>query len=293
MRKADEAAVWRAVKSAQPDVVIPHVSFSDVNLDPKTSCLVIGGRNGSGKSRFLREVASNLGDKSRLINLHYLCEQALTVLRSREDFDEMKEEYEVIGPDKDRREDIQHVIGRDYCQVNWYAFELDLADEGSSQQFKWGGEQPLLPYFEVSYRKYTYSSRDMGLGEFSVHLLFWILEQYREEDDLTLLLDEPDAFLPPVGSSALLLRLLKICQKRKWRLIVSTHSSEMISAAVDNGVFVLLESGPEGGTSATTCQEDEGVADRLLPPPPVRYVFFVEDESALKLMEVLLEKCDR
>lgn len=293
MRRAEEVKVWRSLKKQRRGEPSANVTFDKITLDLSTPCLVVGGRNGAGKTRLLRSIADHLGDDGLLLDLHFLCEQALTVLRSRDDFDEMTAEFDVLGPDGDRQGDVQRVIGREYDLIDWYALEVEPSDEAVAERFRWGGEQPLLPYFEVQHRGVHYSSREMGLGEFSVHLLFWILDQYRDVEGLTLLLDEPDAFLPPVGASALLVRLLKICLDREWRLVVTTHSSEMIADSLDEQAFVLLRTDGEGAAVATHCLADPTVADTLLARPPIRHVFFVEDESAWILAHVLIETFDR
>lgn len=293
MRRAEEVKVWGSLKKkrrADPPAI---AKFDEITLDLSTPCLVVGGRNGAGKTRLLRSIADHLGDDGLLLDLHFLCEQALTVLRSRDDFDEMTAEFDVLGPDEDRQDDVQRVIGREYELIDWYALEVEPSDKAVAERFRWGGEQSLLPYFEVQHKGVHYSSREMGLGEFSVHLLFWILEQYRDVEGLTLLLDEPDAYLPPIGASALLVRLLRICLDREWRLIVTTHSSEMIADALEEQAFVLLRTGDEGTAIATHCQDDPTVADTLLARPPIRHVFFVEDESAWMLAHVLIEAYDR
>ena len=293
MRRAEEEKTWGALRKKQQGTPASFVTFDDITLDLSTPCLVVGGRNGAGKTRLLRSISDHLAGGGLLLDLHFLCEQALTVLRSRDDFDEMKAEFEVLGPDGDRRDDVQRIVGREYEAIDWYALEVEPSDETAAQRFRWGGEQALLPYFDVQHRGVRYSSDEMGLGEFSVHLLFWILEQYREAKDLTLLLDEPDAYLPPIGASALLVRLLKICLDRGWKMVVSTHSSEMIADALDEQAFILLRTDEDGATVATHCVDDPAVADTLLARPPIRHVFFVEDESAWMLARVLIESMDR
>lgn len=293
MRRAEEVRVWRSLKKKRGANSAEIAQFGEITLNLSTPCLVVGGRNGAGKTRLLRSIADHLGNESLILDLHFLCEQALTVLRSREDFDEMTAEYDVLGPDDDRQDDVQRVIGREYDYIHWYALEVEPSDRAVAERFRWGGEQPLLPYFEVQHKGVPYSSREMGLGEFSVHLLFWILEQYREIEGLTLLLDEPDAYLPPIGASALLVRLLRICLERDWQLVVTTHSSEMIADALEEQAFLLLRTSDKGIAIATHCQADPAVADTLLARPPIRHVFFVEDESAWMLARVLVEAYDR
>ena len=279
MRYAEEIKAWPAIKKQRRMLPPAPISIGKIELELSAPCIVLGGRNGAGKSRLMRDLSARLGDKGLLLDLHYLCEQALIVLRSRKDFEDMKAEFEILGPDSDRRDDVQQIIGREYESIDWYALEVEPEDKDVAERFRWGGEQSLLPYFEAKYRGLDYTSRDMGLGEFSIHFLFWILEQYRDVEDLTLLLDEPDAYLPPIGASGLVTRLLKICLDRNWQVILTTHSSEIISQAVDEGAFVLLQLDTDGDGTAVHSKDDPTVADMLLEQPPFRHVLFVEDRS--------------
>ena len=293
MRRVEEEGAWHAIRSKRQALPASPLSIGRVELNKATPCLVIGGRHGAGKSRLLRSLGKELAGDGLIIDLHHLCEQALIVLRSRDDFDAMKEEFGPSGPDDDRRNDVERIVGREYESVAWYALEVEPSDPEVAERFRWGGEQALIPYFEVTSRGRDYTSREMGLGEFAVHFLFWILEQYREAKNLTLLLDEPDAYLPPIGASWLLARLLKICLKRDWSLMITTHSSEMIGQAVEEDAFVLLSTGDDGEPTAAYSVDDPTIADRLLATPPIRNVFFVEDESASTLLRVLLEAYDK
>ncbi|MBL0705083.1 ATP-binding protein [Sinomonas cellulolyticus] len=233
-------------------------------------------------------MANELGGRGLFIDLHSLCEQALGILRSRDDFDEMIQEYESLGPDADRRSDVERIVGRDYLQLAWYALEIEPGDPATEERFRWGSDQTLIPYFEVEYRNIVYSSKGMGLGEFSVHFLFWILEQYREMRDLTLLIDEPDAYLPPAASFALLARLQRICLDRNWRMVLTTHSGEVIDRAQKESALIVLSTDATGGIKATYSRDDLTAADGLLGRSAVRYELFVEDESAYYLARALI-----
>ena len=289
MRLAAEASVWRSLKKARKGSPGPKFNFGGAEIDLSDPCVVLGGLNGTGKTRLLRALAAKVGSGALMINLHTICEQSLGVLRSRDDFSDMKDEFGVFGPEQERRSDVERIIGREYDSIEWYALEIGPTDHSATELFELFGDQPLAPYFDVQYRGVEYSSIDMGLGEFSIHLLFWIIEQYRDVPDVTLILDEPDAYLPPVGGSALLFRLLKVCLDRGWRLVVATHSSAIIADAISEDAFVLLQVDEAGGTVATHCREDSSIADALLATPPVRQVLFVEDESACILARVLVE----
>jgi energy-coupling factor transporter ATP-binding protein EcfA2 len=295
VRQAKERLVWDELKLAHARAIPEPFEISlGASLDLSRPCTVLGGRNGSGKSRLLRAIASQTGPGAVYIDLHHLCEQALIVLRGQKNLAETKDELGVIGPTRDRLNDVERIVGRDYDSVEWFALDLGPVDKEVVERFQWGGDELLTPYFVVSYRGAVYDAKEMGLGEFSVHFLLWILEQYRDREDLLLLLDEPDAFLPPVGVEALLARLLGICQKRRgWRMVVSTHSEEMISAALEHDAFLLLRMGEGGAPEAFHSSADATIADTLLARPPIERVVFVEDESAWYFGRALLDASDR
>jgi len=293
MREAAERVLWRKLQAKSRAATPRTVTLEAFELDLTEPCLILGGRNGAGKSRALRSLSATLGTDGLYLNAHHLCEQVLMTLRRRDDLLEMRDEYDPQAPDPSRRDDLQRIVGREYEEIDWYAFEMEPTDPDISDLFKWGGEQSLVPYFEVTYKGLRYNSGEMGLGEFSAHLLLWILEQYREQTGLTLLLDEPDAYLPPVGVISLLSRLLGICLERDWRLVLATHSTETIEEAVAAGAFVLLRTEDDGSTSATSSIDAPDAADALLHPRSVRRVAVVEDESACRMLEALLATLGR
>lgn len=279
---------------AKPISVPVSVPLGTEQLILDGACTIIGGRNGAGKSRLLRAMAEQLDESAVHVELHQLCERALDILGKRDDLDSMTEEFEPRELSHDELDDVSRVVGRDYEKVEWFALEIEPPDETVAARFRWGGEQSIMPYFRVQYRGRNYDSLEMGLGELSVHMLFWILEQYRQEEKpLTLLLDEPDAYLPPVGVVSLLARLSKICQDRKWQLVLTTHSEELIRTAVENRSFTFLQQDGLGASVAVQSADDPTVADLLLPMPTIERVMFCEDEVAAVLARELLESFDK
>lgn len=294
MRRAAEQGLVRQLQEARSGASPePFEVGSFTSIDLSRGCTVIGGKNGSGKSRLLRSIASATEGGSVYLDLHHLCEQALIVLRSRGDVEELTDEVGELPLADERVDDLKRVIVRDYQSISWFALEIEPSDPDVAQRFRWGGDRGLVPYFRATYRDISYDALQMGLGEFSVHLLFWILEQYRDQRGLLILLDEPDAFLPPVGVASLLSRLAAICLQRDWRIVITSHAEEMISTAVEHEAFVLVQAAGSGESSASHSADDRTVADTLLARPPVDKVIFVEDESALYLARALLDRDDR
>lgn len=260
-----------------------------VNLDLSQPCIILGGRNGAGKSRILRAISEEQDVNGVLIDLHRLIEHVLIILRSRDDFEAMLEEYAPIDISRDDLAAVDLIVGRQYESVQWYALELEPSELAIDSTFVWNGDQSLIPYFIATFRSTTYTSLGMGLGEFSIHFLLWILNQYRDEQNVTLLLDEPDAYLPPIGVSNLLYHIVRICLKRNWKVVLSTHSEEMIRLARDLNSFILLRIEENGLTNAIHSSDNPRIGDSLLSPSGLQRLFFCEDESAYHLIRAILK----
>jgi hypothetical protein len=75
--------------------------------------------------------------------------------------------------------------------------------------------------------------------------------------------------------------------------VMTTHSEEMISAAVDRKAFTLLRLELDGTTVAVHSTDDSRAARSLLTRPPIETVLFCEDESAFDLTRALMEAADQ
>ncbi|MFE5837315.1 hypothetical protein [Arthrobacter sp. NPDC056493] len=200
----------------------------------------------------------------------------------------MEEESGAIDLDQKMIETLGRVIGRDYESVQWFSLEFE-PNEDYRESFLWPGGQILVPHFRVKHNGVEYSSLEMGLGEFSVHLLFWVFEIYRDTKDLSVLLDEPDAYLPPVTAERLVSRLIQAANMRNWTLTIATHSESIIELACENDSFVLLRSGEDGIEAYGSQDYGVEIASELLPPRGVSVVLFCEDESAAAVTRAILQ----
>jgi len=261
---------------------------SGKDLKLSVPCTVLAGLNGAGKTRALRMLSDSTPDATLLIQLHELCEHARASLRSRTDILDMEEESGPIDLDHNTVQTLSRIIGRDYEYVQWYSLEFE-PNEDYRESFQWPGGQTLVPHFKVKHRGVEYSSLDMGLGEFSVHLLFWVFEIYRDSQDLRVLLDEPDAYLPPITAERLASRLIQTANSRNWTLTIATHSEAIIELACENDSFVLLRSGEHGIEAYDSQEYGVEIAAELLPPRGVSAVLFCEDESAAALTRAILQ----
>ncbi|MBN8424711.1 hypothetical protein JF531_09275 [Microbacterium esteraromaticum] len=296
MRKAKEDSIWSDIKQGRRATTSREIHANGLTVDVAQPCVVLGGRSGVGKSRTLKSLQAAItagGGRALFLDLNRLCQVVHDVLITRDDLAEMKEEYESLDPGELRRGDVQRVVGREYDALSWFSLEFEIANAKIVAELPWTGsadDPTLLPYFELGYRGIDYSSVEMGQGELAVHLLFWILEISREQEDLVLLLDEPDAYLPPVAARAMLARLLRICKERKWSIVMSTHVSEVIEWAIAEDAFVRVSIKDDGSTAFSYSREDEHAGRDLLSREQVSRVLYVEDESALHLTRALVER---
>src|SRR5271165_4853815 len=250
MREVAEREAWTRLAKASGARGDRALNPMGVELDLTRGCTVVAGRNGSGKSRLLAAAKAELADRGLLIQLHQICERIRDIHASRNDIPEMEEETGLLSVDPTVLDHIYRVVGREYEEIQWFALDLEPSDEGD-KTFLWSGDQFLVPHFRVTYNGIEYTTLQMGLGELSVQVLFWVLEQYRDVEGITLLLDEPDAYLPPIGSERMLARVQDVCMRRKWVLVVSTHSEEMIRTACANEGLLLLRLGGQSVIEST------------------------------------------
>ncbi|WP_139335349.1 M48 family metallopeptidase [Mycobacterium sp. GA-1841] len=236
----------------------------------------------------LRALAGDNDVPTVYIDLYRLAIKTLTLLGTRTDRGDLWDDYSPLVLSDDMKSAVNLVVGKNYSSIDWYEIDLAPDEEDAYQEFRWGDDDFLFPYFVVTRGDHKYTSLTMGHGELCVHILFWILNHHRDIKNLTILLDEPDAFLPPVGISSLLQHLLYLCHSNHWKLILSTHSEEMIKQARLHEGFVLLRSDNKGVVSAINSKDEPTAGDSLLPAPPSEIVIFCEDESGQALIRGIL-----
>lgn len=292
-RMARERDYWKKLdnkwKNREPITVTAGVS-PPLRLDRGTN--VLGGLNGAGKSRLLRTISDQLGSRALLLRTSEAVEQTLLALRSIEELSLLADETGSALLEVERRADTERIVGREYQELDWYSLEIEDLQEGIEPIFRDGDGGILVPHFKALYGGIAYTSLEMGLGEFSTHLLMWLLEQHRESTGLTIILDEPDAFLPPSAALRMMHRLQKMAFDRDWRIVIASHSEALIEVALRKGNFIRLY--PVGNsirsaTRATLPSEPDLVVD-LLPSPMPRVVAFCEDELAALFFQELMGK---
>lgn len=294
MRAVDERKIWSNLRKSSSALVpldLEHEIDRDSTLKLDERALVLAGFNGAGKSKALDALAGSLEARAVHIRLHELCEQIRVVLASRDDVDQMEAEVGPMSVDTELFASIQRVIGRDYQTIEWFGLELQSTTDGF-RGWQVSDDEFRVPHFRVTADGYTYSSLEMGLGEFSIHVLFWILWQYREIPGLVVLLDEPDAYLPPRTKLRCFALILDFALKYEWQIVTSTHSQDLISAAREHGALRGLTR--IGGVS-TVADREYGLqlVRELIGNESADLILFCEDEQAAALIRSLLRSHGR
>ncbi len=249
-------------------------------------CTVVAGLNGSGKSRLVRAIASQLAGSSREIPLHMLCEWLVNTLRPMADLETLAAEKGELSVDEKTLASLQNIVRRNYDYVYWYAVDLESPFSGIV------GEA-VAPYFRVSYGGVEYDSLGMGLGELSVHVLLWSLWYLRDRPDTLLVLDEPDAYLPPQSRKVLLEDLLALALDRKQAILLCSHAHELMApAAAHDSLTVLVRSPDRLHTFVGEEAAQAAMINLIERPPGLRLLLFVEDDAAAALARSCLKFWD-
>lgn len=277
-----------------PALPLPLAAADANNGSASERVFVIAGLNGTGKSRLLSKLNATPGS-NLLICVHELCEYTRTSLRSRvQNLEGFTEDEGAEAIPKEVIDGISAIVGRQYEEVRWYSLDFDPGTEGGGPVGFHLAEdvEPVekVPYFTVKYGGHNYDSLGMGLGELSVHLLFWYLNQLRLCKGLTLFLDEVDAYLAPSTRERLLGSLLRLAHQNTWRVVMTTHSQEIMTAALSHHCLYVAE--PDDQADARVHFIDYAGSSQIeaLLPTSTSIWAFVEDESAKVLLAEILRR---
>ena len=295
VRHAELQHKWNAAMNQQRESLPLSVEIDDdLGLLPEAlelsrAVTIFAGLNGVGKTRLFRLLNESLGTNGRLISLHDLCAWISQIVTTRPDLGEVTEEASPLEIDRETLDAVKAIVRRDYDEVLWYA--ADFADS----PFEAIVGDTVIPYFVVTDGDAQYGMADMGLGELAAHVLLWLLLYLRNEQDLVLLLDEPDAYFPPSSRESLIGYLGSMALVRGYTFAVTTHSRELIDRGLDDdGVLAYIERvGPEVQLLTDRGAIREVVRTSLYPEDVLRVVGWVEDEAAYAFTLALLREIDR
>lgn len=175
----------------------------------------------------------------------------------------------------DVREMLGHVCRRDYSQIE--VFEVEA--EGDT----------IIPYFRVTSAGCSYDSRSMATGELSSFYLAW--KARTAQPSSFLLVEEPEAFLPPSAHRQMFGLLATWVVKSKLGFIVTTHSAEIASRLGKRHLFPLKQTAGQARI-LTTADSKRRVLYNLGLQPQRNILFLVEDEIAEQVLSELIAQTD-
>lgn len=259
-----------------------------VNLE--CGVTILGGLNGTSKTRTLRAMASSMEtDGALLVQAASLVAWIRAFLADRADAADFGEELAWHELDSNELRVAQSLVCRDYSTVEWASIEFD---DSPFEAIVGVAEFPL---FRARYGEIEYETESMGDGELACLILLWVLWMLEPEgNDGPLLLDEPDALLSGPSRSRLIDHLVALSAETGRVVIATSHSAELLLPAsrVDGSLRLLIST-----AGALRCVDDPGscrdLVDQMFAGGSVgSVVFFVEDEAASHFLLELLRALD-
>lgn len=187
-----------------------------------------------------------------------------------EDFDVLKEGAGRKFFDRSLVDLVSLVCSKSYDRISFY--ETEIGDRN-------------VPIFEVEMDGLIYNSNSMATGELSVFYLAWVISTAPPYS--ILIIEEPEAHLPPLSHFAIFGLLARYTLKLKLCLVISTHSPTIASEVPDRSLVSIRRAGrqsilPVGIESKTK------ILARLGLQPRRQAVLFVEDNLARDVLYELI-----
>ena len=114
-------------------------------------------------------------------------------------------------------QELSYILSRSYSTVTVAELEVEVAG------------REVVPYFRVSSDVGDYGSESMGLGEFSVFFLHWVLRRLDKKRGSLVLIEEPESFISPVAQRRLMNVVARYCDERSACIVITTHSPAVLS----------------------------------------------------------------
>lgn len=273
LREAKFSDHWRKVFSKKYPFSIETIKitegniFNDLNLMLTGNLNVILGKNGVGKTNYLRSIFNflstgdgnrskfkNLLDNNQLEIIYQDNNSKITISESQENdiktfifdpcslipelqkifssqtnLDELLEGYEAVFYDQEQLKILAYVSNISYSKVQVF----NLEDE--YENF------PILPIFLVERDGLSYDSRNMGLGELSMLYFFWLINYISNIDSKSvLLIEEPESFISPLIQKKFINLLVKYIFEKNIFCLISTHSEHIINKIPHSNLRQML-----------------------------------------------------
>ncbi len=165
----------------------------------------------------------------------------LNWIRTTENFHELLESLEPHTCTNSERAIYSFVVGRKYDEIKIFELE-EINDLG------------IIPHFELFSHGIRYDSSHMGLGEFSIFYLVWLMNRLNKMS--LVLIEEPESFITPRSQKALVNYFAKMSDENKLWILISTHSEHILEnipiknvsiVAPSHSPNVIYDAGSESG----------------------------------------------
>ncbi|HWB06726.1 MAG TPA: AAA family ATPase [Verrucomicrobiales bacterium] len=185
--------------------------------------------------------------------------------REEQNLGEALEQVEPIIYAPEELSEVSWLVGKTYsaCRV----YELDGFYN-----------RPVAPYFCAESGGGVYATEEMGLGEASLHYIFWALKRAQKKS--LILIEEPETFISARSQSALMDLLAKTCLVKDCTAIVTTHSPQVFSKVPPKDTLIMVQS---NGVPKVIVKDTSPARLAALSVPPVNEkagYLLVEDRMA-------------
>lgn len=264
------------------------------------------GQNGVGKTQILKFLSISLKNKNKNLtirngkNIENLS-QDITVLKDiiyydmhfsseikdllseTDNIETIVEEIEPRELEAKELEILSHLANKEYKSIKMYEVSKETLPEGISNNNK---EIDKFYYFDIKYKEINYSTPKMGMGEYAVFHLFFLLTNLRT--GTSLFLEEPENFLTPITQNRLMDVLLNIVEKKKIIVYLSSHSPYIVRKVPKECVVSI--SNINGKIELNSKKNLEIILNELGLDINLKGIIFVEDYVAKEMVKALLKQ---
>lgn len=200
----------------------------------------------------------------------------LKVINETEHLDEMIESIEPDILGDNNLYDLSYIINKSYSEIMIY--EID----------NFAGYD-VLPYFKVISNGISYTSELMGLGEYSLFHLYWLINHMEKLS--ILLIEEPECFIYPRSQQYLMNLLAKISSKKKIWCLLTTHSPQVLKKIHFSNINIISSGNPTSVLiNATDPIDYISILDDSVSKEGI---IFVEDYAAKLFLSNIVAKFDQ
>lgn len=190
------------------------------------------------------------------------------------DIQVLKEGVDAKEIDKKILQALALICGKNYDSAHFY--EIEVADR-------------TIPLFEIVNSGISYDNRTMSTGELSAFYIAWVC--LRAETFGLVLIEEPEAYLPPSSHAAIFALVARLAMDRRLGIIITTHSAYIISEIHEKSILPVIRLKDKSAFPRATSSKEKALRSLGL-RPKTNTVVFVEDKMAQVLAFEMFGKFD-